>query len=440
MTTVQNNFVPGSPQDLRLVQDSVTADLDLVVGEDGDYQAVSDLSTALLVSLLTDARAADDEVALLGERRGWIGDLASPVEDFVLGSKLWINEPGKATQNAVNRSVDAARRSLQWLITQGVANSVEVTGELTGPNEATLRIIITAKSGEVDEHYLPLWRRTSFAPVAPPPLVQVQEIFNPGVVPGLVTWVDATLSASVLGDDCDVIQVSDVNGVFSFIQPTEASRPKKRITGSADDIDTFFEFDGVDDFLSVGSQLVGNFREGTIYLVYAPKAAAPVAAQRVLSLGANGFADGAGGVTVRQDGDVTSDSVTLFGVNGEISTTVQGPGGGEAYGVVFRWGPRQNGSDAETDAGQLGVGAAYSVDIAAINDVVIGSGFDGAVADTSNAGEFYLRTMAVYSRRVAASESNNLLDFAQNLDFTAPQGGQQHSDCTFFTDGFGYTT
>jgi phage gp46-like protein len=86
-----------------------------------------DLETAVLLSLFTDARAADDDrlPGMKEDRRGW---WAAP-----MGSRLWLLAREVATNEVRLRAQDYCRDALQWMIEDGVADQIEVTAEYAAP-------------------------------------------------------------------------------------------------------------------------------------------------------------------------------------------------------------------------------------------------------------------------------------------------------------------
>ena len=86
---------------------------------DGDLVLDEGLVSAVLVSLLCDAPAADVEPEA---QRGYWAD----PEGDTIGSQLWLLDRGKATAETAARARDAAERALRWLTTEGIAASVDV--------------------------------------------------------------------------------------------------------------------------------------------------------------------------------------------------------------------------------------------------------------------------------------------------------------------------
>jgi phage gp46-like protein len=98
-----------------------------------DLVTSKSLLTAVLISLFTDARAADDDPLpdpRNDDRRGWWGDAtntAAPTDS--VGSKLWLLEREKNIVDAVKRGKTYVQEALVWMVDEGVAKSVVVTVE-----------------------------------------------------------------------------------------------------------------------------------------------------------------------------------------------------------------------------------------------------------------------------------------------------------------------
>ena len=117
----------------------------------GDLAPDDGLETAVILSLFTDRRAREDDPLPDGsaDRRGWWGDAYPPAEARAgqehIGSRLWLLEREKDTQDVVNRARDYAEEALQWLVDDGIAEHIEVmagwveqNGEFTEQKTATV--------------------------------------------------------------------------------------------------------------------------------------------------------------------------------------------------------------------------------------------------------------------------------------------------------------
>jgi len=98
----------------------------------GDWQFVApalvtgnDLSSAVLLSLFTDRIANTDDVIKdgTGDPRGWWGDQG---EDVPIGSRLWLLDRAKQTQDVLNDARDYCIEALQWMIDDQAVASIDV--------------------------------------------------------------------------------------------------------------------------------------------------------------------------------------------------------------------------------------------------------------------------------------------------------------------------
>lgn len=119
--------------DIALVEDDL-GQLDIAIDpETGDLAGVTGLETALTISIFADRRADSSEVPQPELRRGWWGNLVGPKseEGFEIGSKLWTLEQARNTVEKLNLANGLARSALQWLIDDGIAQTIDVTGNQT---------------------------------------------------------------------------------------------------------------------------------------------------------------------------------------------------------------------------------------------------------------------------------------------------------------------
>lgn len=144
--------------DIQLIQDE-QGRFDIAI-EDGDIKSVDGLETALYVSLFTDARATEKQVFVPEYRRGWIGNLASLVDGRQLGSLLWLIDQRRLTQTTLNEVVDYARKSVQWLVEDGLCIRTAVSGSIVPGQGIRLNVEITSQEGVTESRYVDLWRKT----------------------------------------------------------------------------------------------------------------------------------------------------------------------------------------------------------------------------------------------------------------------------------------
>ena len=128
--------------------------------EDGDLASEEGFDTAIYTSLFTDSRASESQVLAPENRRGWLGDLASDVEERQLGGLLWLAEQRRHNQDTLNEVIDYSRKSLNWMVEDNIAQKIEVSGEIIPRSGIALDIVITSPKGFTSNHYVPMWEVT----------------------------------------------------------------------------------------------------------------------------------------------------------------------------------------------------------------------------------------------------------------------------------------
>lgn len=128
----------------------LSEDLKGLVQEDG-------LESAVLISLLTDRRAHDDDRLPDGEitpdqmpqdKRGWVGDSLGPVNEFI-GSRLWLLKREKQTEETRRRAKEYCEEALQWMIDDGHAASIDVRVEWNGIGRLEFFVSMTLFDGSL---------------------------------------------------------------------------------------------------------------------------------------------------------------------------------------------------------------------------------------------------------------------------------------------------
>lgn len=144
--------------DLALSFDGSTLTADLLF--DG-FSLVTDdsLRTAVVISLFSDRRAVDDDRLPDGgnDRRGWWADTFAPIEGDRIGSRLWLLSREKQLREVVARAEEYAREALEWLIEDGVAASLVVTGSIPRTGWLRLDVEIVRPGNAETSRYFFAW-------------------------------------------------------------------------------------------------------------------------------------------------------------------------------------------------------------------------------------------------------------------------------------------
>jgi phage gp46-like protein len=135
----------------------------LAVGQFGikvsgnDLLADEGLETAVILSLFTDKRLQNGQTPSDGtnDPRGFWGDIGD-ADRVQIGSYLWLLWREKVLPSTVSRAIEYCKDALQWMIDDGIAKTVSVTGERAGLYQISLGIEILRPTGEV-LRYAYLW-------------------------------------------------------------------------------------------------------------------------------------------------------------------------------------------------------------------------------------------------------------------------------------------
>lgn len=90
-----------------------------------DLSREESLVTAMILSLMCDRTAQASEVEAGGDRRGWWADAFAEDGDR-FGSRLWLLEREKQTEQTLQRARSYIREALYWLLDDGLATAMSV--------------------------------------------------------------------------------------------------------------------------------------------------------------------------------------------------------------------------------------------------------------------------------------------------------------------------
>ena len=140
----------------------------------GDLDQRDELTTAIIMSLFCDRRANDDDpLPVDGEsRRGWWGDDYFEVEGYKIGSRLWLLQREKQTDETLTRAKEYVNESIAWMIEDGIAEKVVPTVEWVAMGVLGIQLEVYRPNGDqVLCRYDYLWQQV--AGEVPPTLAEI---------------------------------------------------------------------------------------------------------------------------------------------------------------------------------------------------------------------------------------------------------------------------
>jgi len=144
--------------DIAVFQDTF-GQFDIRFGSNGDFETVQGFDTAIAISLFGKRRATAAEVPVATRREGWWGDLASLVEDFENGSKLWLLQQERLTNETVNQAKDFTNKSLSWLTEQGFAVNIETDVSVID-GRLLIDVQLERPNGQIEKTGFEFWNNT----------------------------------------------------------------------------------------------------------------------------------------------------------------------------------------------------------------------------------------------------------------------------------------
>lgn len=143
--------------DLDLNKDAGYYDISFT---NGDLAKVSGFDTALQMSFMCERRASESEIKEPRRRRGWWGNEANGFDNFEYGSKLWLLEQARATQETLNNSETYVYNALEWLIEDGHLDLIRVNAEYDSNLNLIINIEFVRRNNVVFSRSYNLWENT----------------------------------------------------------------------------------------------------------------------------------------------------------------------------------------------------------------------------------------------------------------------------------------
>lgn len=138
------------------------------INEAGDLLSDDTFYSAINVSLFTDRRADVSEIEQPQKRRGWEGDEFLNLEDYLIGSKLWLLDQARLTIEIKNKAVNFVRNSLQHFVDTGVCDRIEVTGQRILPEILKITSTFFVENNIISSFTFDVWKKTSTEPARLP--------------------------------------------------------------------------------------------------------------------------------------------------------------------------------------------------------------------------------------------------------------------------------
>lgn len=146
--------------DIQIVYNPTQAEagfFDLAI-KNSDLATENELQTAIIISLFSNRRAEADDILpdSVTDRQGWWGDDFAAKENDRIGSRLWLLNREKQTNETLLRAMEYAGEALEWLVEDGVASRVKIQASYPYRHRLALGVEF-AHADSTSSRYAFLW-------------------------------------------------------------------------------------------------------------------------------------------------------------------------------------------------------------------------------------------------------------------------------------------
>lgn len=122
-----------------------------------DLTADDGLENALAMSLFTDRRVSDEQLPQgVTNKKGWWGDMYAENPGDQIGSRLWTINPAKITDETRKLAEDYCVESTEWLIGDGIADTINFTIEYNESKHLNI-LIEVIRPDKTSSKYQVVW-------------------------------------------------------------------------------------------------------------------------------------------------------------------------------------------------------------------------------------------------------------------------------------------
>lgn len=144
--------------DIEVIQNEF-GKFDISFAENGDFSLTSGFDTAIAMSIFCERRALPNEVPVSSRRRGFWGNVASLLEGFEIGSKIWLVRQERLTEETINKIKDYLNQGLAWFVSEGWAVDVS-TSVVAIDGIVRIDVTIERPNGQVETRGYDIWQNT----------------------------------------------------------------------------------------------------------------------------------------------------------------------------------------------------------------------------------------------------------------------------------------
>jgi phage gp46-like protein len=135
---------------------------DYAISETGDFVIDESFDSDIIVSLFCDRRADQSEISQPEFRGGWFGDVVTTLQNYQIGSKLWLTYQSRFNQDTETKMQTYVQSCLSWITELGYAQRVQVSVNRQGIEEMIIDIKIYVTEDEVEKFSYKIWKNSDY--------------------------------------------------------------------------------------------------------------------------------------------------------------------------------------------------------------------------------------------------------------------------------------
>lgn len=132
---------------------------DWSISPSGDFNLDEGFGTTIELALFTDARADSSEVLQSQNRRGWAGNLYLQDDDN-FGSKLWIYDQSRLTNNVVNGVSNDTNLALNFFLQDNLVREISTETTINSLSSLESKVTISRFNSPAESLRFTTWEKT----------------------------------------------------------------------------------------------------------------------------------------------------------------------------------------------------------------------------------------------------------------------------------------
>jgi len=135
---------------------------DIGFESDGKLKQDNSYDSMIISSLFSDGRADSSEISDPSRRRGWVGDSFTTLNNYKFGSKLWLLDQARMSNDTVKKAEDYTRQALDWILRLEYADRIDVSATRIPDSNISISIEIYVEKDLISKFTFTVWEDSDY--------------------------------------------------------------------------------------------------------------------------------------------------------------------------------------------------------------------------------------------------------------------------------------